>query len=158
MPVVECPWTSLTADALTEEQMFWLVDTITSKVSTAAELSKQLGLKPRLLYKLKSSMRQGKVVKCSNGRPKALDKAALGRIKATISSSAASGGITNDEIKATIAEEYQATALRRRLEPESLKAMSARTRKRYLDLFLAYKDLVGSNNYSSLAELLTADV
>jgi hypothetical protein len=153
---VPCPWETLTANSLTQEQMFWLADTISSKQCTTAALAKQLGLKPRLLYKLANRTKYKKVMKCSNGRAKALDKTALAQIKSTISSSVAS--ITNDEIKATIAEEYQATALRRRLEPESLKAMSARTMKRYLDLFLAYKDLVGSNNFSSLAELLTADV
>jgi hypothetical protein len=90
-------------------------------------------------------------MKTTEGRPKALDKTGLARIKSVIISSP---GIARETLKATIAEEYHATAGRRRQDPDSLKPLSARSLKRYLDLFFAFRDLVTSTNYSSLAELL----
>jgi NAD-dependent DNA ligase len=96
----------MSATALTQEQMFWLADTISSKRCTTAALAKQLGLKPRLLYKLASRTKYKKVMKATSGRAKALDNTALASVKWVITGAAAS--ITREQIKAIIAEEYKA--------------------------------------------------
>jgi hypothetical protein len=152
---VDCPWGTLSAGALTQEQIFWLADTISSKKCTAAALAKQLGLKPRMLYKLANNKKHKKVMQSATGRARALDSTALSQLKRMVTGSAAAT-ITRGQILDALAQEYQASASRRRQDPSSLKPLSARSLKRYLDQLLALKEQATAPN-ASLADLPTAD-
>jgi hypothetical protein len=101
----ECPWPTLTAATLTMEQKFWLADRINNGVDTAVNLSKQYELPRRLLYRLASRSRKGKVLKGSNGRPQALDTHALVAIREYIRLRGLD--TTKEDILAEIAREYR---------------------------------------------------
>jgi hypothetical protein len=151
---VECPWPALTAETLTMEQKFWLADRINNGEDTAANLSKQYGLPRRLLYRLAARSRRGKVLKGSNGRPQALDTTALVAIRQYIRIRGVE--TTKEDILAEISREYNATGERRRKIPEDLKPISRRSQKRYVDLFIAFRDMVGTNSEGAMAALLAA--
>ncbi|KAJ1441043.1 hypothetical protein B484DRAFT_415315 [Ochromonadaceae sp. CCMP2298] len=64
---------------------------------------------------------------------------------------------TKEDILAEIAREYRATGERRRKVPEELTPISRRSQKRYVDLFIAYRDMVGTNSEAAMATLLAAN-
>jgi hypothetical protein len=124
------------------DQTFWLTDAVIAKRSTAGELAKQFSIPRNTLHRLVSHARKNKVMKGSDGRPGALDAESQADIKHNIEASLNHNlYVGAQHVAQLVATEERNTAARRRCPRDSFHRMSKRSMNRYVDYFMAFKEL-----------------